>query len=120
PDLYNFEQRVWNRWTGEGTSQTQPRATAGGYNYLPSTHFIYDASFIRLRNLTLGYNLPKNLIQFMHAESFNIYLSGTNLITFTKFTGYSPEILGGPIDSGLDYGNYPVASLYSAGIRLTF
>jgi len=120
PDLYNFEQRVWNRWTGEETSQTQPRATAGGYNYLPSTHFIYDASFIRLRNLTLGYNLPKNLIQFMHAESFNIYLSGTNLITFTKFTGYSPEILGGPIDSGLDYGNYPVASLYSAGIRLTF
>jgi len=120
PDLYNFEQHVWNRWTGEGTSTSEPRATAGGYNFLPSSHYVQDGSFFRLRNVTLGYNLPENLVKKLKAQSINVYASGTNVFTLKKYTGYSPEILGGPIDNGLDYGTYPTASIYSLGVRFTF
>ncbi len=120
PDLYNFEQRYWERWTSEGTSNEQPRSTAGGYNYLPSEHFVQDGAFFRLRSAMLGYNLPENLVKKLKAQSINVYVSGTNLFTLKKYSGYSPEILGGAIDSGLDYGTYPVSSIYSLGMRLTF
>ncbi len=120
PDLYNFESHVLDRWHGEGTSNSEPRASAGGYNFLPSSRFIQDASFFKLRSITLGYTLPTKIVNMVNAGSIKVYLSGTNVFTLTKVTGYSPEILGGPIDSGLDYGSYPVPSVYSFGVRLTF
>jgi len=120
PDLYNFEKHVYQRWTGEGTSNTEPRATAGGYNYLPSEHYVQDGSFFSLRNMMLGYELPENLVKRLKAQSINVYVSGTNIFILKKYTGYSPEILGGPIDSGLDYGTYPTSSIYSLGFRLSF
>lgn len=120
PDIYNWEAHVWDRWTGEGTSNIEPRATAGGYNYLPSDRYVQSGDFFRLRNVTLGYNLPEAATKYVKAQNINVYISGTNVYTFQKYTGYTPEILGGPIDNGLDYGSYPVASIYSAGIRLTF
>jgi hypothetical protein len=58
PDLYNFESHTLNRWTGEGTSNTEPRATTGGYNWVTSSRFVQDGSFLRLRSVTLGYTLP--------------------------------------------------------------
>lgn len=120
PDLYNFEDHVLNRWHGEGTSNYEPKATAGGYNYLPSTRFVQNGSFFRLRNVSVGYSLPSGISDRIKAAGIRIYLSGTNVFTLAKYTGYTPEILGGPIDNGLDYGSYPIASIYSAGIRITF
>ncbi len=61
PDPYNFEAHVWNRWTGPGTSNTEPRPSFGGYNYEPSDHFIYDGSYFRLRTFILGYTLPDRI-----------------------------------------------------------
>jgi TonB-linked SusC/RagA family outer membrane protein len=121
PDLYNFEQHVFDRWHGEGTSTTEPRASAGGYNWLPSTRFIQDGSFFRLRNVTLGYNLPKNLLDKVSIKAARMYVRGTNVFTLAKFTGYSPEVASGSaIDNGIDNSTYPVSAIYSVGVNVTF
>jgi TonB-linked SusC/RagA family outer membrane protein len=126
PDLYNYEQHVWDRWTGEGTSNTEPRATAGGYNFLPSSRFIQDGSFTRLRNVTIGYNLPGDLAEKIRMKTARVYVRGTNLFTWTNFTGYSPEVAGstdtqgGNLDRSIDNSTYPVTAIYSAGLNLTF
>src|SRR5690606_26197876 len=104
--------------------------TAGGYNWLPSSRFIQDGSFLRFRSLTLGYTLPEGIAQSAGMRSARIYLRGTNLFTITDFTGYSPEVASGntanrttggnPIDSGIDIGTYPVSTIYSVGLNVTF
>jgi len=119
PDLYNFEAHVWERWRGDATSNAEPIPTQGGYNFLPSTRFVQDGAFLRLRNLSIGYTLSQSVSQKLKLSNVRIYLSGANVYTLTKFTGYSPEVMGGPIDSGLDYSTYPVCAIYSCGIRIT-
>lgn len=121
PDIYNFEQHVFDRWRGEGTSTNEPRASAGGYNWLPSTRFIQDGSFFRFRNITIGYNLPNNLLEKVSVKSARMYVRGTNVFTVTKFTGYSPEVASGSaIDNGIDNSTYPVSAIYSVGVNVTF
>jgi hypothetical protein len=121
PDPYNFEAHVMNRWTGPGTSNEEPRPTFGGNNYLASDKFIYNGSFIRFRNIVLGYTLPSNMSSKIYMQKLRVYLKVDNLYTFTKFTGYSPEI--GSYDvlsSGIDNGIYPITAVYSFGINLIF
>jgi TonB-linked SusC/RagA family outer membrane protein len=121
PDLYNFEATVLDRWTGEGTSNEEPRATAGGYNWLPSNRFIQDGSFIRLRSVTLGYNFTDSFLERIKITQARIYLRGTNLWTLTKFTGYTPEIGSNDVlSSGIDYGAYPVTAVFSGGVNINF
>ena len=121
PDLYNFESRLNSRWTGEGTSNEEPRPSAGGLNYEPSSYFIENGSFLRLRTVTIGYKLPETLVSKASISSANVFLRGTNVYTFTKFTGYSPEIGGGDvISSGIDNGIYPISAILSVGLNLTF
>jgi TonB-linked SusC/RagA family outer membrane protein len=121
PDPYNFESYVMNRWTGAGTSNTEPRASNGGYNYTPSDKFIQDGSFIRLRTLTLGYTLPVVFTNKFLVKQMRFYLKGTNLFTLTKFTGYTPEIASSSvINNGIDMGTYPITAVYSFGINLSF
>ena len=121
PDPYNFEKHVFSRWTGPGTSNSEPRPSFGGYNFTPSDRFIQDGSFIRLRSVTLGYTLPARLSQKAYMQQLRVYLKGSNLFTLTKFTGYTPEI--GSYDvlsNGIDYGAYPITSAYSVGVNLQF
>ncbi len=120
PDPYNFEQHVMNRWTGPGTSNTEPRPSFGGYNYTPSDKFIQDGSFMRLRNLSLGYTLPARISDKLYASKLRVYIKGNNIYTLTKFTGYTPEIGGDVLSSGIDNGIYPVTSSYSIGLNVTF
>jgi len=121
PDLYNFEQHVFNRWTAEGTSNVEPRSSAGGYNWQPSTRFIQDGSFLRLRNVTIGFNLPASIAQKAKMKSARLYLRGTNVFTLTDFTGYSPEVTSATvIDNGIDNGTYPVSAVYAVGLNVTF
>jgi TonB-linked SusC/RagA family outer membrane protein len=121
PDLYNFEQHVFDRWTGPGTSNSEPRATAGGYNWLPSTRFIQNGSFFRLRTVQLGYKLPESVSSRAKMKSARVFVSGTNLFTITKFTGYSPEVASGSaISNGIDNSTYPVSAIYTAGLNFTF
>ncbi len=121
PDPYNFESRVLGSWTGPGTSYTIPRASFGGYNYTPSDYFIQDGSFVRIRNVTLGYTLPSSWSRKIYMQKLRLYVKADNLYTFTKFTGYTPEIGSGDVlSSGIDYGIYPITAVYSFGINLNF
>ena len=121
PDPYNWEKHVLGAWTGPGTSNSEPRATYGGNNYLPSDKFIQDGSFTRLRNVTLGYTLPSSLTRKIAISQLRIYVKGSNIYTISKFTGYTPEIGGSNVVSNeIDFGTYPVSSVYSFGINLTF
>jgi len=121
PDPYNWEKHVLGAWTGPGTSNTEPRASYGGNNYLPSDLFIQDGSFTRLRNVTLGYTLPSGLTRKLAVSKIRFYIKGSNIYTLTKFTGYTPEIGSSDVlSNGIDYGAYPVTSVYSFGINLTF
>ncbi|MCC5920858.1 MAG: TonB-dependent receptor [Cyclobacteriaceae bacterium] len=121
PDLYNFEAHVLDRWRGEGTSNTQPRPTEGGYNWQPSDRFVQDGSYLRLRNLTLGYTLRQSTTERMRMKNARVYVSGTNLLTLTSFSGFSPEFASESVlANGLDLGGYPVTAIYSVGLNLTF
>lgn len=121
PDPYNFEQQVWNRWTGEGTSNSEPRPSYGGYNYLPSDRFIHNGSFLRLRSLILGYSLSKRMLERLNMEQARFYIKANNLFTLTGYTGYTPEI--GSFDvlgNGIDRGTYPIPRVISVGFNTTF
>ncbi|MEX2602549.1 MAG: TonB-dependent receptor [Gracilimonas sp.] len=121
PDPYNFEQHVWDRWTGEGTSNSEPQPSFGGYNYLPSDRFIHDGSYLRLRSLILGYSLPANLLNKLSLTQARFYVKATNLLTFTKYTGYTPEIGSGDVlSNGIDTGVYPIPRVISVGFNTTF
>jgi TonB-linked SusC/RagA family outer membrane protein len=136
PDPYNFEEHVIHAWTGPGTSNTEPRATFGGNNYLPSDRFVQDASFLRLRDVTLGYTIPLSVTSKIKMKQLRFYVKAINLFTITKYTGYTPEISTGEIFSnkssitvnksgdvlanGIDNSVYPVTRIYSFGVNLTF
>lgn len=121
PELYNYEVSILDRWIGEGSSNTEPRLTTGGVNYTASDWFIEDASFIRLRSVSLNYTLPVSLREKLSLQNGVIYLRGTNLFTLTDFTGYSPELASqNALSSGIDLGIYPVTTVYSLGLNLTF
>lgn len=121
PDPYNFEAHVWDRWTGEGTSNSEPRPSYGGYNYLPSDRFIHDGSYLRLRSLVIGYSLPASLMERLNMSRARFYVKGLNLLTWTKYTGYTPEIGSGDVlANGIDTGIYPIPRVVYIGFNTTF
>lgn len=117
----NYEASYLDRWTGEGTSNTEPRVTNGGHNYLESEWFLEDASFIKLRNIQIGYTLPQTLVQKIRFRNIRIFASGTNLITWTKYSGYTPEIVSESVlSNGVDRGVFPLAKTYNFGVTADF
>jgi TonB-linked SusC/RagA family outer membrane protein len=121
PDLYNFENHVIDRWTGEGTSNSEPKATVGGVNWLPSQRFLQDGSFIRLRNITIAYKVPDSSLKRLRLSNAKIFIRGTNVWTLTKFTGYTPEITSSDVlSAGIDNGIYPITAVYTTGININF
>jgi TonB-dependent starch-binding outer membrane protein SusC len=127
---FNVTMRYYDeRWTGEGTSQTQPRASwsAKANNTRPSTRFLEDGSYLRLKNLQLGYNLPAGLVQRLGMRQARIYIIGHNLLTLTSYPGLDPEMTtsdnsreDGDAAAGIDWGTYPLARSYNVGVRVTF
>ncbi len=117
----NFETSFLDRWTGTGTSNSEPRVTNGAEpNYLVSERFLEDGSYFRIRNIVLGYSLPKRVLGRLGLESLRGYVSATNPVTWAKYSGYSPEVGGGPLDRGLDRDVYPVARVFSFGVNAGF
>lgn len=114
----NQTTAVLDRWTGEGTSNTMPRAVFNdpNKNTRVSDRFVEDGSYLRIKNITLGYTLPKAISQKAKMSTARIYLSCQNLYTFTKYSGFDPEVAA----SGIDYNLYPVTRTISAGINLVF
>lgn len=118
--LFNAGTAVLNRWTGPGTSNTVPRAGGAPQNYGISSRYLEDGSFLRLRNLTIGYTLPSDMLGKDLFSKFRIYVSGQNLITITDYSGLDPEIGGGAFESGIDRGAYPQPKTYLVGLQLSF
>ncbi|HET8654953.1 MAG TPA: hypothetical protein VFL93_05530, partial [Longimicrobiaceae bacterium] len=117
----NFETSYLDRWHGEGTSNTEPRVTNAGTNYVASDRFIEDGSFFKLNALQLGYTLPRRLLTSLSASNARIYVSGTNLFTLTDYSGYTPELPGGTVlNTGIDLGVYPVMRTYTVGVNVSF
>ncbi len=127
---FTVTQRYFDeRWTGEGTSNTQPRASwvAKSNNARPSSRFLEDGSYLRLKNLQFGYTIPENVLQVTGLNNARIYVSGTNLLTFTKYPGLDPEMTvsdnskgEGDRADGIDWGTYPSAMTIMFGIDITF
>lgn len=118
---YNFESSFLERWTGEGTSNAEPRITNGGPNYEVSERFIEDGSFTRLRSVVLGYTLPQAWSDAVKLRRVRLYVNGNNLFTWARYSGYTPEITTGSVlDVGIDRGVYPVARTLLGGIDVSF
>lgn len=111
-----------NRWTGEGTSNTIPRFafTDANGNWLSSSLFVKDGSYMRVKNMVLGYTLPNQLTTKYFVSNLRIFASAENLLTFTKYEGLDPEISSGGTSLGIDRGIYPQARVYSFGLNLSF
>lgn len=110
---------VLERWRGEGTSDSMPRAVFGdpNKNTRTSNRFIEDGSYLRLKNITLGYTLPERISKKALMSSVRFYVSGQNLLTLTRYTGLDPEISSG---TGDDNNVYPVSRNITFGLNVSF
>ena len=121
-----------NAWTPENGSNRYARITVNDFNRngngRPSSTYIEDGSYLRLRNVQIGYTLPSDLARKLSIAKVRLYVSAQNLFTITKYSGLDPEI-GQPaqIDgsrtvyvSGVDVGTYPSSRFYSLGLNVTF
>jgi hypothetical protein len=125
-----------NRWTPENQDtdvpafilQSDRKAAA-----LPSgrvsvgdsrvSRWVEDASYVRLKNITLGYSLPSSMISKLGMSRLRAYVTGTNLITITDYTGYDPEISSfnsNDASLGIDFGSYPTSKTFTVGVDITF
>ncbi len=130
---FNLTHRVYDeRWRGEGTSNTMPRVSWLGStnNKTPSSRFLEDGSYVRLKNLQLGYTIPQKIISKWNIKSLRLYFTGQNLWTYTKYSGLDPEMhtsdnlnsekYRGDVAAGIDWGTYPSAKSYIFGVNLNF
>ena len=131
-DIYDATMRVdkqnqnlpsWmlGRWTGEGTTNEIPRYVIGNTsNLVASDLYVCDGSYLRLKNIQLGYTLPTNITKRFFIESLRVFVAAENLLTFTKYQGYDPEISSGGTSLGVDWGVYPQARTWSVGFNIGF
>ncbi|PRX38994.1 SusC/RagA family TonB-linked outer membrane protein [Salegentibacter salegens] len=117
---------VLNRWRspedlGDGVTPRANSRTTGNNNAV-SSRWVEDASFLRVQNITLGYQLPQNFIERIRLQQARIYLSGQNLYTWTEYLGYNPEVSGyeGALTGGVDYGAYPLPRTVTLGVNIGF
>ena len=110
-----------NRWTEKNPTSDIPRVQANGM-YVYSSRVVEDASFLRLRNVTLGYTLPRTALRKMHFDTMRVYISGENLWTLTGYSGPDPEVStrNSVLTPGFDWSAYPRAMGVTAGLSFTF
>jgi len=121
PNVNRLRYRL-NRWNGEGSTNTDPRVSAGATtNKVFSDYFVEDGSFLRIQTLNLGYTLPTDLVETIDLQSVKFYAKVDNVFTFTEYSGFDPTASNGaPIGGGIDFGFYPVPRTYSLGMNVKF
>jgi len=115
----NYDQDFYNKhWTSDNKSDKYPSAEAYNFSYTQQANdfFVQDGSYIRIQNVQLGYTTEK--ISFI--PKFRIYLAAQRPYTFFTYDGFTPEVGGSPIASGIDNSVYPMQSIYSIGLKLNF
>jgi TonB-linked SusC/RagA family outer membrane protein len=117
---YNRDNRILNAWTSDNMNTDIPRLSTLDNNRnfgTNSTWYLEDASYLRLKNLTLGYTLPKDMLNnLLKGSSMRFYLSGENLFTITDYSGIDPEVGG----IGFDVGSYPLSMVLTGGLSFSF
>jgi hypothetical protein len=121
-----------NYWRGEGTSNEMPRPVRLGvhtgynqdYNVLTSSRYLEDASYFRLKSLSIGYNFSTPMSNKLKLSSLRLFASADNLFTFTKYSGYEPEasFTGNPgsANYGVDFGLQPTLRTFIVGVNVVF
>jgi TonB-linked SusC/RagA family outer membrane protein len=122
--MTNKYRGVLARWTGEGSTNdaNNPRYsfTDGNLNSRVSDRYVEDGSFVKIKNIQLGYTVPASLLKIKSISKLRVFAQVKNAYTFTKYSGYDPEISGGILNSGIDRGAYPQARTYLMGIDIKF
>ncbi|MGY0036516.1 hypothetical protein [Pedobacter sp. NJ-S-72] len=117
----NQSTNVLDRWTPANPSSNMPRASSAGSPYQVTSQQVEDGSYIRLKNVQLGYNFSPELLKKIRLSNAKIYISGQNLLTKTKYSGYDPEVSRFGQDNlsqGIDYGSYPSSKIFLVGINI--
>jgi TonB-linked SusC/RagA family outer membrane protein len=128
---FNAGAAALDRWTPDHIYTSVPRAVRNDPNEnikKISDRYIKSGSYMRLKNASLGYTIPKSAVKLLHVSNLRIYVTGRNLLTFTKYPFYDPEIGSGAIGTGgtantsrgIDNGYYPQARTFIGGIQLDF
>jgi TonB-linked SusC/RagA family outer membrane protein len=124
--INNATTAALNRWTPTNTNTDVPKAALGRTRRV-STRWIYDGTFTRLKNLSLGYSFPQSVTSRLNVSRLRVYASAQNILTFTSYRGYDPEVnyqsggaTNGNRNLGLDYGSYPNAKNYTFGLNIGF
>ncbi|MCT2409399.1 TonB-dependent receptor [Chryseobacterium antibioticum] len=118
----NYQTSILDRWTGEGTSNTVARVTKDdpNQNYTAmSDYYLQKGDYLRIKLVQLGYTLSKDIAKTIGASKIRFYVTGENLVTFTKYTGYDPEIAGADT-FGIDRAFYPQARTFLFGANVQF
>jgi TonB-linked SusC/RagA family outer membrane protein len=118
----NYQEHHLDRWHGKGTSNWEPILDPARAinNTVASSYFIEDGSFFRIRNVQLGYSFDRKLLNQLHLTSLKVFTNVQNLKTWSKNSGYTPEVGGSSLKFGVDNGGYPMPVVYTLGINLTF
>ncbi|MBS2211413.1 TonB-dependent receptor [Carboxylicivirga mesophila] len=115
---------VNNRWRQPGDATDTPRASwANTENSRISTRFIEDGSYLRLKTVTLSYDIPQSILSKVNLSNVRVYATGENLLTFTDYSGFDPEVNafgGSNTMQGIDYGTYPQTRNIIFGLNVTF
>ena len=113
----NYSNAVINRWNASGVTNSMPRLALNdpNGNNRVSDRFVEDASYMRIKNVRISYNVPAKVMNYLKLKRAQIYVSAQNLVTLTNYTGMDPEVGG-----GVDIGFYPQARTYLAGITIDF
>ena len=115
---YNQNTDVLNRWTGEGTSNTIPRAVFGdpNQNNRVSDRLVENGSYLRLKTISLAYNFPQRWLKALTIENARLTLSCENVATITNYSGFDPEVG----INGIDLSTYPISRTFNIGINFNF
>jgi hypothetical protein len=115
---------AFNYYTTERPSEKYIRADINNTNIndRASTWFLEEGSFLRIKDIQLGYKLPKKFLSDIKLKNARIYLNATNILTFTKYTGRDPEspTVSEPLNPGNDNGTYPLPRAITTGIQIDF
>jgi TonB-linked SusC/RagA family outer membrane protein len=126
---FNSTTEILDRWSGEGDNTSMPRVARidANNNLRNSTRFLRDGSYLRLKNITIGYNMPAKVLDKLRMQTCRIYLSGQNLLTFSDYPGLDPEMGtsdndfdAGDTAIGIDWGTYPQARTITVGVNFSF
>ncbi|MEH0153515.1 TonB-dependent receptor [Limibacter armeniacum] len=120
---FNVSSDLLNAWTPTNTGTDIPRNVQvdNNNNYMMSDRFLENGAYFRMKNIQIGYELPKATLSKINFSKMRIYLNADNLFTITDYKGYDPEIVpSNALTQGIDYGRYPMYQTFTAGVQVTF